>query len=178
MISYSRDVTMNGDDAIVNVFYQMKAGGPLDIHWIQWLITDAKLYTGRPTMLTWKTEEGRRVQFFPNGTIQLMGKLTEEQAMALHDKVQTLLEMDISKPVIRNIVLCVKFSQRVTFTNIPSNKDINYNPELFPAAMVTRWHPAHISLFRSGSAIVTGVKSMAAARQIMAVFDAYMKTYA
>ena len=154
----------------------MKAAGPLDLEWLQWCVNDAKLYTGRPYMLTWKSEYGR-VQFFPSGTIQLMGKIDEAQAMRLYDIVRNLLEMDVSLPLMCNMVLRVKFSPRRTLSTIPSNCDITYNSELFPAALITRWRPAHVSVFQSGEAIITGIKSMDTARRIIADVDSYLDEF-
>ena len=154
----------------------MKAPEPLDLEWLQWSIADAKLYRGRPHMLTWKSEYGR-VQFFPNGTIQLMGNIDESRAMRIHSIVRDLVEMEVTPPSIRNLVLRVKLSKRQTLTTIPSNSDITYNSELFPAALISRWLPAHVSVFRTGEAIVTGVKSMDEAHRIIADVDEFMDLY-
>ena len=32
--------------------------------------------------------------------------------------------------------------------------------EIFPAALITSWKPAHVALFHSGYVIVTGIKSV------------------
>ena len=116
--------------SIINVFWQMKAAEPLDLEWLQWSITDAKLYNGRPHMLSWKSEFGR-VQFFPNGTIQLMGNIDESQAMKLYPIIRNLVDMEVTLPSIRNMVLRVKLSRRQTLSSIPSNGDISCNSELF-----------------------------------------------
>ena len=162
--------------SIINVFWQMKAAEPLDLEWLQWSVTDAKLYTGRPHMLSWKSEHGR-VQFFPNGSIQLIGNISDSQAMKLYKIIRQLVEMEVSMPSIKNIVLRVKLSKRQTLSTIPSNKDITYNSELFPAALITRWHPAHVSVFQSGEAIVTGVKSKEQASNIISDVDNFLDNF-
>ena len=40
-----------------------------------------------------------------------------------------------------------------------SNASLFYEVELFPAALITRWKPAHVALFHNGHVIVTGIKT-------------------
>ena len=44
------------------------------------------------------------------------------------------------------------------FEKIPCNKHFSYEPELFPAALISKWSPAHITLFTNGKGMVTGVR--------------------
>lgn len=41
-----------------------------------------------------------------------------------------------------------------------SSKDIFYEAELFPAALIRKWEPAHVALFHNGKVVITGVKSL------------------
>lgn len=80
----------------------------------------------------------------------------------------------VSQLSMKNMVVSVKFSKRYRLLNLPSNKDILYNCELFPAALIQRWRPAHVSLFHTGSAIITGIQSLEQAKHIMSEMDTYM----
>ena len=37
---------------------------------------------------------------------------------------------------------------------------MSYEVEIFPAALIRKWHPAHVAVFHNGKMIVTGVKSV------------------
>ena len=34
-----------------------------------------------------------------------------------------------------------------------------YEPELFPAALISHWLPVHVAIFHNGKVIITGLKS-------------------
>ena len=75
----------------------------------------------------------------------------------------------------KNMVVSVKLAKKYPLHNLPSNKDITYDCELFPAALIQRWHPAHVSLFHTGSAIITGIQSLEQANQIIVDVDKYLE---
>lgn len=42
-----------------------------------------------------------------------------------------------------------------------------YEPELFPAALISRWLPVHVAVFHNGKVIITGLKSEKHANDIL-----------
>lgn len=48
-----------------------------------------------------------------------------------------------------------------------SNEDLSYEVELFPAALIRKWHPIHVALFHNGKMIVTGVRSLSTLNDIV-----------
>ena len=46
------------------------------------------------------------------------------------------------------------------------SKDFSFEPELFPAALISKWHPAHVSV-SNGKGMITGVKSQDEAECIL-----------
>lgn len=74
----------------------------------------------------------------------------------------------------KNMVVSAKLTLTHSLNKIPSNKDISYNIELFPAALIHRWRPAHVALFHNGSAIITGIKSLEQAEKIICELNTYV----
>ena len=48
-----------------------------------------------------------------------------------------------------------------------SNNNVFYETELFPAALIQKWSPAHVAVFHNGKVIVTGIKTLDAFYDIM-----------
>ena len=66
----------------------------------------------------------------------------------------------ISDLTVDNLVISTQLSEHVTFSNIhSSNQDLSYEPELFPAALISQWLPVHVAIFHNGKVIITGLKS-------------------
>ena len=57
-----------------------------------------------------------------------------------------------------NIV--VHFDLKVTFSfaRVMCSKNLSYEPELFPAALISKWHPIHVTLFPNGKGNISGLK--------------------
>ena len=56
---------------------------------------------------------------------------------------------------------------RANFDNLICNHQISYEPELFPAAILSYWHPKKVTLFPSGHVNITGLKSVSDAIPIL-----------
>ena len=67
---------------------------------------------------------------------------------------------------VNNIVFSFNLSERLKFYDCMCTKDFSFEPELFPAALISKWHPAHVTLFSNGKGMITGVKSRENAEQI------------
>lgn len=73
------------------------------------------------------------------------------------------------------MVLNVQLKKEVCLEKIlESDFNVNYELELFPAALLANWHPAHVALFRNGKAVITGVKSMEKASEIVTLLSQYV----
>ena len=68
---------------------------------------------------------------------------------------------------VSNVVFHFDYGKRFLFKTIMCNKDFSYEPELFPAALISKWHPSHITLFPNGKGMLTGVKNHSDALMIL-----------
>ena len=50
---------------------------------------------------------------------------------------------------------------------VTCTKDIFFEPELFPAMLLSQWRPGHVTLFPNGHGMITGVKDRKAAVAII-----------
>ena len=57
-----------------------------------------------------------------------------------------------------NVVFHFDFGKRFKFEHLMCNKEFSYEAELFPAALISKWHPIHITLFPNGKGMITGIK--------------------
>lgn len=53
--------------------------------------------------------------------------------------------------------------QRLNFTSF----SVFYEAEIFPAALIKKWSPIHIAVFRNGHCILTGVKNFVQVEDVM-----------
>ena len=67
---------------------------------------------------------------------------------------------------LRNMVIHVKLNNIITLNKLSSDYELFYEPELFPAALIAKWKPAHVACFSKGRLIITGVKSISTAIDI------------
>ena len=83
----------------------------------------------------------------------------------------------ISNLAVDNLVISAQLSEQITFSNIhTSNHDMCYEPELFPAALISRWLPVHVAIFHNGKVIITGLKSEKQAENILDSLTDYVHT--
>lgn len=152
--------------SLKNVLVQMKCETNLDLQLLERNLQcqQKKLYMRKPKMLTCLME-GVRVQFFPRGAIQVLGgKVTRAALYQIYQKVNHVLHL-MNPPTtatvwtVKNKVyqfdLCASFN----FSKFICNHKFSYEPELFPAALLSEWKPAHVTLFPSGKGLVTGITS-------------------
>lgn len=66
----------------------------------------------------------------------------------------------ISNFVVDNLVISAQLSDHVKLSNIhASNHTLCYEPELFPAILISCWLPVHVTLFYNSKVVITGLKS-------------------
>ena len=69
------------------------------------------------------------------------------------------LAIQLSAWKVNNMVIRYNFNRRFKFHNVMCNHYFSFEPELFPAALISRWNPAHVTLFPNGNCMLTGIKS-------------------
>ena len=73
----------------------------------------------------------------------------------------------VSSWSINNIVVYFDLCSIFTFAGILCNGRISYEPELFPALLLSKKTTAHVTLFPNGRGIVTGVRSPVEAIEVL-----------
>lgn len=68
---------------------------------------------------------------------------------------------------LNNIVFHFDLMKQIKFHDCLCTKDFSFEPELFPAALISKWQPSHITLFPNGKGMITGVKSKDEAEYIL-----------
>ena len=81
----------------------------------------------------------------------------------------------VTIPTIKNMVIHLDMKRAYDFDGYVSNGDMTFLPELFPAAMITKWYPTHVTLFGNGKAMITGVKSFSELRSIICALDSFVE---
>jgi TATA-box binding protein (TBP) (component of TFIID and TFIIIB) len=137
--------------------------------------SESKLYRGRPEMLVMRMRtNGRNVQLFRGGKVQILGPIAQKEAETMRReiilrlrRVEKMRMCQVTALSITNMVASLQLPSVINLRNIPySNRDLSYEVELFPAALIRKWHPIHVALFHNGKMIVTGVKEVAVLKTI------------
>lgn len=74
------------------------------------------------------------------------------------------------------MVVKASYHQPFKLHNRPSNGEFFYEKEVFPAALISRWAPAHVALFDSGALLCTGIKDWEKYHQIIRDLDSYLSS--
>ena len=74
----------------------------------------------------------------------------------------------LSKWTVRNLVISSHLNKGISLSKT-SNYELSYEPELFPAMLISRWLPVHVAVFHTGKVIVTGLTSE---MQVLPLLDA------
>ena len=151
---------------ITNVMRVMRVNTVLDLENLHQKF-GGKLFRGRPEMLLLRMSNGRNVQLFRRGTIQILGRLHQREAeMMRHEVLQCLQLRTVPPLVITNIVISAQLTKKKLFLRNMNDVHVFYETELFPAALIHKWHPAHVAVFHNGKVILTGVKTVKKCREI------------
>ena len=127
-----------------------------------------KLYRGRPEMIIMKMKNGRNVQIFRGGKVQILGRVSDAEAekmrlefIATLRKISTLQQAQVTTMTVSNLVISVQLKKALCLRQITlTDSDFFHETELFPAALIRKWHPVHIAAFHTGRMIFTGLKSV------------------
>ena len=110
----------------------------------------------------------RNVQLLRCGTVQIIGKLSQHDAEAMCHEL--LLHLQINTPItplaILNLVISAQLKMSLCLQKIvQSSANHIYEVELFPVALISKCHPAHV-VFHNGKVILINVKTMTACKEI------------
>ena len=118
------------------------------------------LHTGRPQMLVFPTSVGRNMQVFRNGTVQILGNVTDDVALIMCHEFEEKTHKRLSPMTTSNLVMSARLKERPCLSKIRcSNARVFFEVEIFPAVLISEWAPAHVAVFHNGHVILTGIKS-------------------
>ena len=163
--------------SVINMMRTMSVGGELDLDALH-DTHGGKLYRGRPHMLLLTMSNGRNVQLFRRGTVQILGHVSEREAQDMRRELLHRLQINTTNPlVISNMVIHAQLKMNLCLQKIAqSNASLFYEIELFPAALIRQWSPAHVAVFHNGKVILTGVKTVAACKDIFSQLLTFLHT--
>ena len=148
-----------------------------------------KLYPGRPHMLVLAMRNGRNIQIFRGGCIQILGGISNQEAESMRAELierssqrneACRMLHNIAKTnqlTIVNIVLHIDLQRDLCLKRIrQSDNSLFYEIEIFPAALIRKWEPAHVALFHNGNIIITGVKSVKKCKSVLTSLEKYLRS--
>ena len=152
---------------IINMMRTMKVDSSIDLEALH-ARNGGRLHRGRPEMLVLPLSNRRNVQFFRGGTVQILGNIPDDMAEWMRREVLLLLpeKASVTPLQTRNIVVSAQLTKRPSLP-LWSSDTVFYETELFPAALIRMWHPAHVAVFHNGKVIVTGLKTLSAFYNVM-----------
>ena len=151
---------------VVNAVYLMESSTAFDLLWLHYNLMDTTYYQGKPHMLKWKLPtNGKTVQIFPSHKIQIIGKVSRDEVEAMYHTIVSELRqaldepsLTVTRPKLCTMTLTAKLPFKPNLHRNVCNKQFSYEPELFPAAILSYWSPMKVILFPSGHINITGVK--------------------
>ena len=168
---------------IVNGHYQLLCGQRLDLKRLKSIVKNGTLYLARPTMLSCHLL-GKRTQFFPNGTIQILaGGMSPRLLQSIHGKIYHLLNLyasplhiHLNQWTVTNLVITFNLQHRFLFNKLVCNGRLSYEPELFPALLLSKVKAPHITLFPNGKGVITGIRQCSEAISALQEALIYIKS--
>ena len=167
---------------VVNMLRQIRLNSKVDLESLHPLLPNSKLYRGRPHMLLVKMSNGRNVQIFRNGTVQILGALSRSAAQSMRCELQRTLRRIwkkqtcvLSNLIVSNLVISSHFNEHISLPKC-SNHELTYEPELFPAMLISRWLPVHVAVFHTGKVIVTGLTCETQVLPMLSAVIDYLRT--
>ena len=168
---------------IINLMREMKVTSTIDLEAVRDTYpADTKLYQGRPEMLVMRMTNDRCVQMFRGGKVQILGCIltSEAESMRLEfierlKRTKNMRDSQVTKLIILNMVVSAQLVKKTYLRKInQSNSHLFYEVELFPAALIKKWHPVHVAVFHNGKVIFTGLKSVERAYEILSEVSSFL----
>ena len=170
---------------IINLMRNMKVNRPIALEEVHQVYReDSKLYRGRPEMLVMKMSNGRNMQCFRGGKVQILGRVENAEAEGMRlefieklKRVKKMRECQLTTMTVSNLVISVQLKRAISLRKIElTNSDLFHETELFPAALIQKWHPVHIAVFHNGTVILTGLKTIEHFYNIMSSLTSFLQT--
>ena len=158
---------------VVNCMREFRLSARINLQDVHTILPHAKHYRGRPQMLVVKLSCGRNLQLFPSGCVQIMGNVSLSKAQSMQCEIMHHLRrldprIGMSPLTLKNLVVSVRLRKTIPLHRLKhSSSTLSYEPELFPAILMRRYHPVHIAVFHSGRCILTGLRSVEQAQCII-----------
>ena len=160
---------------VINMMRTMKVDLPLNLEALH-CEQGGKLFRGRPEMLLLRLSNGRNVQLFRRGMIQILGAIPEKEVEKMRHEILHRLRLITATPLMTSNMVVTTQIKDLSFRKITkSDKNVFYETELFPAALISKWYPAHVALFHNGKVVITGVKSLSHCHNILSSLIEYFK---
>ena len=174
---FIRDNFVVKDVKVINMMRTMRLKRNLDLEDLH-ATHGGKLYRGRPEMLLLPMSNGRKVQLFRGGTAQILGAIHQNDAEKMRLEILHLLCLSSNQTplVISNMVVTAQLPSLNLQVIRASNNDIFFEAELFPAALIRKWEPAHVALFHNGKIVITGIKSLEHCQDIFHAIHTHFTT--
>ena len=172
---------MNG--RVINAMRDMALGEELDLELLHQHLTGSKYHRGRPQMLVVTMKNGRNLQLFRSGKIQILGNVSHLDAHSMCyeilQKIKTFYpNLNLRPLILRNLVVSVQLNNLIALHKIRSSShDLFYESELFPAVLIRKWYPIHISLFHNGNCILTGLTDIEQVSPIVEDLVTFLSNY-
>ena len=131
-------------------------------------------------MVVIKMTNGRNLQIFPSGCVQILGRISHFEALSMSYEILCHLQklypqIQMPKMTLKNLVVSVQLEKMIPLHRLKhSSSKCSYEPELFPAALISRYHPVHIATFHTGQCVITGLKSIKQAQRIVRKLSSYL----
>ena len=170
---------------IINLMRAMDVNQVIDLESVHDTYPDeTKLYRGRPEMLTMRMTNGRCLQMFRGGKVQILGCIPTSDAEKMRlefinrlKKMKKMRNSRVTKLTIVNMVVSAQLVKKTCLRKIArSDSNLFYEVELFPAALIKKWHPVHVAVFHNGKVIFTGLKSVAHATDVLSLATSFLQS--
>ena len=80
---------------------------------------------------------------------------------------------------LKNLVVSARLNTPVPLHRVKlSSSNLLYEPELFPAMLLRRYHPVHIAVFHTGRCIITGLRSVEQGQRIVHKLTKFLRNKA
>ena len=135
----------------------------------------------RPKLLVINMSCGRNIQLFPNGCAQVLGNVSLSNAKSMSDELihylrQLYPHIQMGPLTLKNLVVSARLNAPVHLHRLKrSSSTLSYEPELFPAMLLRRYHPVHIAVFHTGRCIITGLHSVEQGQRIVHKLTKYLR---
>lgn len=131
----------------------------------------SRLLRGRPEMVLLRLNNGKNVQIFRKGTVQILGPMSEDILMMMRveclEKLQKLMpRFQLSAMKTVNLVFKATLPSTVKWNAKLSDAETFYEVEIFPATLIRKWYPAHVHVFHNQKVLITGVRTFEAANHV------------